>query len=167
MNLSSFAIGAFLSHAAKAHGDMGGTKHFHYRRLSSAGLLLASSLLLAPTVTAQTDEDVQLSPVFFSTRIGNCDVDDFYIEGYKFPNPPSDRCLEFPVQGGNAITTPTFQVIPNVFTAGVFGDDSRFTDDKFTLEVDGPCSINGIPNPGLNQPRDQNCGLTILRWIFL
>ena len=162
MNLSSFAIGAFLSHAAKAHGDMGGTKHLHYRRLSSAGLLLASSLLLAPTVTAQ-NEDVPLPTVSFSTRIGNCDVNDFYTQGYEFPNPPSDRCQEQPVNGRTAIvTTPTPQVIPDVFTAGVFGDDSRFT-DEFTLEVDGPCSINGLPNPnavpGQPNQRDQNCGL--------
>jgi len=159
MNLSSFAIGAFLSHAAtKAHGDMGGTKHLHYRRLSSAGLLLASSLLLAPTATAQNEDRT----VPFSTRIGNCDVNDFYIAEYQFPNPPTDRCQEQPIQGGNAIdVVPTPRVIPGVFTRGAFGDDSSFT-DGFTLEVEGPCSINGVPLPALpgqQPPRNQDCGL--------
>ena len=154
MNLSSFAIGAFLSHAAtKAHGDMGGTKHLHYRRLSSAGLLLASSLLLAPTATAQNEDRT----VPFSTRIGNCDVNDFYIAGYEFPNPPTDRCQEQPIQGGNAIdVVPTPRVIPGVFTRGAFGDDSSFT-DGFTLEVEGPCSINGVLDEA--DRRNQDCGL--------
>ena len=149
MNLSSFAIGAFLSHAAKAHGDMGGTKHLHchYRRLSSAGLLL-SSLLLAPTATAQNGDD---RTVTFSTRIGNCDVNDELFEFPPvFPLPRTERCLaaEDPMSG--LFAPPVYFAVPapQVLDIDVFGDlgnDNEYA-DGFTLEVEGPCTIEGLPN---------------------
>ena len=147
MNLSSFAIGAFLSHAAKSHGDMGGTKHLHYRRLSSAGLFLVSSLLLAPTVAQDVDRTVT-----FSTRIGNCDVDDdLFTFPPSFPFPLEERCLaaqDQTVTFGSPVffAVPAPQVIPDsVDVFGDLGNDSEYG-DGFTLEVEGPCAIDGLPN---------------------
>lgn len=153
MNLSSFSIGAFLSHAAKAHGDMGGTKHLHYRRLSSAGLLLASSLLLAPTV-AQDSIDFP-----FNTAIGTCDENVFtpaefsdtestlrdYCTGAVLGNAPSQTW----------ITSNLPQSIPNLFEEMIeeanFDNDAGFT-PEITIEiVSGSCSISGIQPPLANQ----------------
>jgi len=161
MNLSSFAIGAFLSHAAKAHGDMGGTKHLHYRHLSSAGLLLASSFLLAPTA-AQDPIDFP-----FNTAIGNCDEN--FFTPLVFTSTLGDYCAGAIV--GNApdqtwVTSNLPQAIPNLFEEMMqkanFDNDAGFTSEITIEVVSGPCSIDGIPLPALpgQQPPRFECGFT-------